>query len=130
MATLQLWFKPGVQTRKGVRGTADYPRYDLFSVFSREGPSRRNPFGSPDDDGLLHRNRVTCGKRLLKRFVKQPVLFGSSFVGLFGVHGARLMKRLPMPANSASLVFSTVRNELCQGRQELAAQKCERVDIG
>lgn len=87
-------------------------------------------FGSPDDDDLLHRDRVTCGKRLFERFVKQPVLFGSSFVGLFGVHGARLMKRRPMPANSASLVFSTVRNELCQGRQELAAQKCERVGIG
>ena len=40
------------------------------------------------------------------------------------------MKRRPMPANSASLVFSSVRNELCQGRQELAAQKCERVGIG
>ena len=37
------------------------------------------------------------------------------------------MKRRPMPANSASLVFSSVRNELYQGRQELAVRKCKRL---
>ncbi len=100
-----------------------------FFPSSREGPVEKRPFGSPDDDALLHGNRVTCGKRLFECFVKQPVLFGSSFVGLFGGHGTRLMKRLPKPANSASLVFSTVRNELCQGREELAVRKCEQVGI-
>jgi len=32
---------------KGVRSTADYPQYDLFSVFSREGPSRRGLSARP-----------------------------------------------------------------------------------
>jgi len=38
--------KPGAH-RRGVRGTTDYPHYDLFSVFSREGPSRRGLSARP-----------------------------------------------------------------------------------